>query len=111
MTVIDTAPLPSITATDGPDEPALPGASGVYDPDVDSDGLTVDTDLGPVDLVAIERARAGRPVDLTAAEVAYLLAHLPGTYAAARPVAVALGVCTDTVLRRSRRTPTGRKVA
>jgi excisionase family DNA binding protein len=33
--------------------------------------LTVDTPLGPVDLVAIERCRTGRPVTLTTAETAF----------------------------------------
>ena len=39
---------------------------------VESAGLTVDTPLGTVDLVAIERARAGRQVKLTAAEAALI---------------------------------------
>ena len=46
------------------------------DTSVASDGMTIDTPRGPVDLVAIERARAWRPVELSAAEVAYLYAHL-----------------------------------
>jgi excisionase family DNA binding protein len=37
---------------------------------VESAGLTVDTPLGTVDLVAIDRARAGREVELTKAEAA-----------------------------------------
>ena len=45
-----------------------------FDASVASDGLTLDTPLGPVDLVAIERARAGRPVTLTPAELVYLVA-------------------------------------
>lgn len=77
------------------------------DPDesdpVASDGLTLDTDLGPVDLVAIERARTGWPVALTAAEVAYLFAELPATLPAARPVAVALDLSPYTVRDRARR--------
>lgn len=39
---------------------------------IESAGLTVDTPLGPVDLVAIERARSGQPVTLTKAETAFL---------------------------------------
>jgi len=39
---------------------------------VESAGLTVDSPLGPVDLVAIERCRSGRPVTLTTAEIAFL---------------------------------------
>lgn len=51
----------------------------LIDTSVASDGLTIDTPRGPVDLVAIERARAGRPVELSAAEAAYLFRHLrPG---------------------------------
>ena len=46
------------------------------DPAVASDGMTIDTPQGPVDLVAIQRARAGRPVQLSEAETAYLYAHL-----------------------------------
>lgn len=86
-------------------------APGLYDPCVESDGLTIDTDLGPVDLVAIERARSGRPVDLTAAEVAYLFAQLPATLPAARPVAAALDLNAYTVRDRARRALTATKVA
>lgn len=43
-----------------------------FDPSVESDGLTLDTPDGPVDLIAIEHAQAGRPVTLTPAELAYL---------------------------------------
>jgi hypothetical protein len=78
-------------------------ASGVFDPSVESDGLTFDTPLGPVDRIAIDRARNGRPVDLTAAEVAYLLATLPAQHAAARTVAAALDLTPKTVLKRARR--------
>lgn len=57
---------------------ASPGTEPI-DTSVDSDGMTIDTERGPVDLVAIEQARAGRPVQLTAAETAYLFRHLrPG---------------------------------
>ena len=85
---------------------------GLYDPAVESDGLTLDTALGPVDLVAIERALSGRPVDLTAAEVAYLFTRLAPTRAAAAPVAAALAMPESTVRERARRgTLTGQKVA
>jgi hypothetical protein len=50
-----------------------PPTTDRFDPSVASDGMTIDTALGPVDLIAIERARAGRPVTLTPAEAAYLL--------------------------------------
>ena len=54
---------------------------GRYDPRVPSRGLTVDTEDGPVDLVAVERAEARRgPVSLTPAELTVLVARL-----AARP--------------------------
>lgn len=72
-------------------------ASGVYDPAVTSDGLTTDTPFGPVDLVAIERARAGRPVALTPAERHHLhtlLAAGPVSRHSARVIraAAALGL-------------------
>jgi hypothetical protein len=48
-------------------------APTVYDPAIASDGLTLDTPAGPVDLITIERALAGRLTDpLTGAEYAYL---------------------------------------
>jgi hypothetical protein len=71
---------------------------------VASDGLTLDTALGSVDTVAIDRVLAGRPVDLTAAEVAYLFARLAPTLPAARPVAAALDLSPYTVRDRARRT-------
>jgi hypothetical protein len=77
------------------------GAPGLYDPAVASAGLTLDTELGPVDTVAIERALSGRPVDLTAAEVAYLFTRLAPTRTAARPVAAALDLSPETVRSRS----------
>lgn len=53
----------------------------VYDPAIASDGLTVDTDLGPVDLVAVRRVLDGHRVEsLTEAEMTYLacaLGHAP----------------------------------
>ncbi|HVT68880.1 MAG TPA: hypothetical protein VHF26_14105 [Trebonia sp.] len=44
------------------------------DPDTPSDGLTLDTPHGPVDLIAVQRALAGRPVELTRAEHRYIAA-------------------------------------
>ena len=104
--------MPATTSTPAALRRAYVGAprAGLYDPAVASDGLTLDTALGPVDLVAIERALSGRPVDLTAAEVAYLFASLPATRAAAVPVAAALELSEDTVRSRARAI-TGRKVA
>ncbi len=45
-----------------------------FDPEVASDGLTVDTPHGPVDLIAIERALAGQRLHLTRAEHKYVAA-------------------------------------
>lgn len=59
---------------------------GEYNPRVASRGLTLDTDLGSVDMVAVERAMAGRgPITLTAAEREVLIDRLAGL-----PVAVRL---------------------
>lgn len=49
----------------------------VYDPAIESDGLTLDTPLGPVDLVAVQRVLDGHPIDgLTEAEMTYLAGRL-----------------------------------
>jgi hypothetical protein len=69
----------------------------------DAPGLTLETELGPVDTVAIERALTGRPVNLTAAEVAFLFELLPPSMPAARPVAAALDLSPYTVRDRARR--------
>ncbi len=54
--------------------PAKPAARTVrHDPQIASDGLTVDTPLGPVDLVAVERKSRGFEVVLTEAEHAWIL--------------------------------------
>jgi hypothetical protein len=63
-------------------------------------GLTVDTPLGPVDLVAVERVRSGVYVRLTRAEEAWLNEHLDYNYQRAELVAEALGITRDSVLRR-----------
>ncbi len=47
--------------------------SGVYVPGVPSDGLTLDTPAGPVDLVAVERITAGVRTPAGPAERAYVL--------------------------------------
>lgn len=74
--------------------------SGVHDPDQPSDGLTVDTPLGPVDLIAVDRARRGWPTPLTIADRAYLLATLPAyNRPAAELAARGMGVQPDAVLR------------
>ena len=46
--------------------------STLWNPAIPSLGFTVDTPLGPVDLVAVARARAGHPVELTEAELTWL---------------------------------------
>ena len=57
------------------------------DPDgFESDGMTADTEFGPVDLVAVERALAGERITLTRAEHRYIAA-LVRAHLAVRPVA------------------------
>lgn len=73
-------------------------ASGVYDPAVESDGLTIDTPTGPVDLIAIDRALAGRRVALTPAERDYAVS-IARTVAELRAVSVALGMHPETIER------------
>lgn len=51
--------------------------AGAYDPTVPSDGATLDTDRGPVDLVAVLRALSGQPVPLTVADARYAVSLLP----------------------------------
>jgi hypothetical protein len=46
----------------------------VPEPPTESDGLTVDTPHGPVDLVAVDRALAGEQLHLTRAEHKYIAA-------------------------------------
>lgn len=69
---------------------AAPQPAGVYDPRIASDGLTLDTLLGPVDLVAINRAVRGADIPLDLAERAWITLRQPrGTRHRA---AAALGV-------------------
>ena len=59
---------------------------GQYNPRVASRGLTLDTPLGPVDMVAVERAMDGRgPITLTAAEREVLITRLAALPVAMRP--------------------------
>ena len=46
----------------------------LFDASVPSDGLTVDTEHGPVDLIAVDRALAGDRQYLTRAEHKYVAA-------------------------------------
>lgn len=54
-----------------------------YDPAVPSDGLTLDTPRGPVDLVAVARALLGIPTPLTQADTAHIVSLLPATHGTA----------------------------
>lgn len=67
---------------------------------IPSDGLTIDTDRGPADLVVAWRLLAGQPTPATLADTltAYQLAK-GGTITAARPLARALGVDESTARR------------
>jgi hypothetical protein len=49
-------------------------AAVLFDPSIESDGLTIDTAYGPVDLVAVQRALAGERLHLTRAEYRYIAA-------------------------------------
>ena len=71
-----------------------------YDPTVQSAGLTLDTARGPVDLVAVGRARCGLRTNLTPADRAYLISTLPArNRGAAELAAVGMGVQLSAVLR------------
>jgi hypothetical protein len=80
-----------------PRPPARPRAA-TFRPVIASDGLTVDTDLGFVDLVAVKRALAGDDrVRLTNAELDWIRnPHRPG---AVRQAADALGTGYTGLLR------------
>lgn len=52
--------------------PLFTEITGLLEDRIESDGLTIDTPAGPVDLVAIERALSGAHLDLTHAERVYL---------------------------------------
>jgi hypothetical protein len=69
---------------------ATPLPTGVYDPRIASDGLTLDTLLGPVDLVAINRAVRGADTALSLAERAWIALRQPR--GARHRAAAALGV-------------------
>jgi hypothetical protein len=75
-----------------------------YDPAVPSDGATLDTPHGPVDLVAVTRALAGIPTDLTVSEAAYAISLLRASSGTAVEVAaVGLGIAPQSVVRGSAR--------
>jgi hypothetical protein len=78
--------------------PARPRRSGgLYDPAVLSDGLTVDTALGPVDLVAVDRVLRGHSGSLTEAERAWIVNRQAN--GARRRAAEALGTGYTGLLR------------
>lgn len=75
-----------------------------YRADVASDGLTVDTFRGPVDMVVIERALCGLPVRPNAAETTHLGSLVPlNDHSVAQRIADATGVTVEAVLRRAMR--------
>jgi hypothetical protein len=83
--------------------PSRPRASGgLYNPAVPSDGLTVDTPLGPVDLVAVHRKASGFDVSLTVAEQAWITHRQRN--GARREAAGVLGVGYAGLLRALART-------
>lgn len=102
-----------VTGTDDPRDFDAFGDTGDYDPQIASDGLTLDTEFGPVDRVVIERARRGdHSVVMTEAEFFYLLTVLPPTLTAARPVAAVLNVSADALRKRAQGASiTGHKIA
>ncbi len=75
-----------------------------YKADIESDGLTIDTRRGPVDMVVIERALRGLPVRPNAAETTHLGLLVPlHDHAVAQRIADATGVTVEAVLRRAMR--------
>lgn len=78
--------------------------SGVYDPTIESaGGLTVDTPLGPVDLVAVDHILSGRRAPLTPADRAYVLERVRTDYPSLTAAAAALGISRDAVERAASR--------
>jgi hypothetical protein len=74
--------------------------AGAYDPAVTSDGLTLDTPNGPVDLVAVERVRFGEVTPVTLADIRYIVGQLPdGQLEHVEPVAAGLGIGVEGVKR------------
>lgn len=85
-----TTTRPRSTRPRTPRTPSRPPTGRRYAPAVPSDGLTVDTELGFVDLVAVRRALAGDDrVRLTEAELDWIRNRQP--HGARRQAADALG--------------------
>jgi hypothetical protein len=85
--------------------------SRYYNRSIASDGLTVDTDRGPVDTVAVDRARRGIRTAITRAESAVINAEITYELEAELLLAEGLGVAHHAVrqriarARRQRATP------
>ncbi len=86
--------------------PLFTEITGDLEDRVPSDGLTLDTLAGPVDLVAVQRALAGEHVELTTAELAYTNT-LISQQMTARPARLRLGATTTVVNMRGRRDDPG----
>lgn len=71
-----------------------------YDRTVPSDGLTIDTDRGPVDTVALDRVRRGFRTTITRAESAVINAEITYNDEAERLLADGLGISQDSVRKR-----------
>lgn len=85
-----------------PRTPPRPRTAARYLPDVPSDGLTVDTELGFVDLVAVKRALAGDDrVRLTEAELDWI--RNPQRRGARQEAAAALGTGYTGLLKSLKR--------
>lgn len=71
-----------------------------YDPSVPSDGLTLDTPQGPVDLVAVWRALEGQRAPLTVADAHHAITLLPASHGqCVETAALGLGVEPASVQR------------
>lgn len=73
--------------------------------------MTIDTERGPVDLVAVIRALHGEPMPLTTADVAYAASLLPSGYGPqVKDAAAGLGIVEASVRRiRDRRNAADKK--
>ena len=71
-----------------------------FDAAVPSDGMTIDTPRGPVDLVALDRVQSWWPTRLTMAEKGQLDLLLTGCWEQAAQIAVGLGCTRESVLAR-----------
>lgn len=72
----------------------------IFDRTVSSDGLTIDTDRGPVDTVALDRVRRGMRTAITRAESVVLNAEITYDLEAELLLAEGLGISHDSVRKR-----------